>query len=700
MNLINILDDETINLIAAGEVVERPSSVVKELVENSIDAGADRITVEIKSGGIEFIRITDNGSGIYKDDIPLAFLRHATSKIKNAADILNVLSMGFRGEALSSISQVAKVELTTKRKDDFMAYHYVIEGGAAGDLEEVGAPDGTTIIVRNLFYNTPARRKFLKSETSEANTIYDAMVHLCLSRPDIAFRFISNGKEKLSTSGKNDIKEIIYRIYGKDTSNEIFPIEYNDNGHKITGYLGTPTLNRANRNSETYFVNNRYIKNPDITNGIEEGYRAYMMQHKFPFCVLHIDIDTSALDVNVHPAKLEVRFFEGSELHDFVKNAVASSLDKHEMITSLTFEDEENKKTGLNQVKTPEFFETGRRLEEPETKVNDEEAPIVKGLEPIFSLDFDEDENTSESKAQISEFETDNTESTENTETFFETEEKIDTKTQINAGIKPEINPAIIPEINIEVNSEINTKTADKLDAESVSATITVPKDNIPKTKISNSSKPVQLSFIDEEERVLSAKARKRYKIIGQIFDTYWIIQYAENVYFIDQHAAHEKVNYERIMKRMLNDEKNSQLLCPPIVITLTGREMTVFLENQNYFEQIGFMCEEFGGNEIALRGIPYELYFNEPKALFLSILEELDNHQGKSAPKDILANIATMACKASVKGGDKMSVEEIEALLDELLSLDNPYHCPHGRPTIFSMSKYELEKKFKRIVN
>lgn len=632
MSIINILDNDTINLIAAGEVVERPSSVVKELVENALDAGSDKITIEIKAGGKDLIRVTDNGSGIYKDDIPKAFMRHATSKIKTADDLTAVLSMGFRGEALSSISQVSKTELTTKRAGDLLGSHVNIDGGEMGPVEEIGAPDGTTIIIRNLFYNTPARLKFLKSETSETGAVFDVIQHLSLARPDVAFRFISNGKERIATTGRGDVKEVIYRLYGKETSSELVPIDYKDEIGHIYGYLGTPSENRASRNQETYFINNRYVKNPDITNGIEEGYKEYLMQHKFPFCVLHIDLDTEELDVNVHPAKLEVRFFEGNKIFDFVSKAVARALHDHEMIANVKL-DKEADKDKTEKIHTPEFFEKARLEEENDKDVISEKEPL-KTHGDIFAIDFE------------------------------------------GPGDEPVITKS--PEYTENKTAGAETESQRK-----------------PMTPAFQ-----QMTFIEKEDRVLSRKAASRYRIIGQIFDTYWIIQYSDSVYFIDQHAAHEKVNYERIMKRMLKDEKHSQLLMPPIVVSLSGSEYTVFEENREHFEKIGFICDEAGGYEIALRGIPYELYFNEPKQLFMSLLNELSNNQGKTAPKDILSNIATMACKASVKGGDPLTDDEIHTLIDELLACDNPYHCPHGRPTIFAMSRTELEKKFKRIVD
>lgn len=657
MGIINVLDENTINLIAAGEVVEKPASVVKELVENAMDSGADSITIEIKQGGIEFIRISDNGSGIARDDIPTAFLRHATSKIKDASDLILVASMGFRGEALSSISAVSKVELITKQRQDLMGSRYTIEGGKTGEVEEVGAPNGTTIIVRNLFYNTPARRKFLKSEMAEANAISDVVQHLALGRPDISFKYIVNNKVKLQTTGKADVKEIIYRIYGKEISDEVIPIEYEEGDNKVAGFIGTPAINRSNRNFETYFVNNRYIQSSTISSGIEEGYKEYLMQHKFPFCVLHIDMDFTALDVNVHPAKLEVRFNDNLHFQEFITRAIAYTLKNREMISSVSLDEKQSKSTNVSYEKSPEFFEEERISE---TTLALEEQATDNQLSEKISNDM----------ASVAESQTDDV---------------------IDKKIPKEERFIFSVDFDDDNDQPVVVEKKD----------VTIPKDvseNVELIDVTN-TKPEQLSMFTED-RVLSSEARARYKLIGHVFDAYWIMEYADSVYFIDQHAAHEKVNYERIMKRVENDEKLTQYLNPPIVVTLTGSELTVFNDNKEYFEKIGFECEEFGGSEVAITGIPSELFCNTPKEMFLDILEELGENKHNSTPKVILQRIATMACKASVKGGRKISVAEMTELIDEMLTLDNPYHCPHGRPTIFSMSKYELEKKFKRIVD
>ena len=617
MAVIHLLDDHTIDQIAAGEVVERPSSVVKELVENAMDAGAGAITVEIKDGGIELIRVTDNGCGIMKEDIPNAFLRHATSKIRSADDLHEIHSMGFRGEALGSIAAVSKVELISKYRDSLMGSRYIIEGGSAKGLEEIGAPDGTTILVRNLFYNTPARRKFLKTAATEGSYIADLMEHLALSRPDISYTFIQNNQVKFTTSGNRDLKEVIYRIYGRDTSKEIIPIISEQDGVTIEGYLGTPVNTRSNRNFENYFINQRYIKSKIITKGLEEGYRAYLMQHRFPFCVLHITMDTKEVDVNVHPSKMEVRFHDDNKFLGLITKAVADTLSRKEMIADCNLVPETDTKEVVK--KAPEPFEAVRRDK-------------TEAIQP------------------------------------FEMQERKPLLNRILESSQPEHTISAIQHNVIKEKDHIMVE------------------------------RPKQLELFDEQ-RVLSEQSREKYRIIGQIFDTYWLFELEDKIYFLDQHAAHEKVNYEHLMKQVRENNVYKQQLDPPIIISVTGQERQMLINMMEYFESIGFEIEEFGGNEYAIRTIPLELYQNHPKEMFLDILNELSETGINGTPDIICQRVATMACKASVKGNMKLSLSEINVLLDELLTLENPYHCPHGRPTIFSMSKYEIEKKFKRII-
>lgn len=666
MAVIHILDAQTIDQIAAGEVVERPSSVVKELVENSMDAGADAITVEIREGGIELIRVTDNGCGIMREDLANAFLRHATSKIRSAEDLDNVLSMGFRGEALGSIAAVAKVELVSKYKDALMGSRYVIEGGAEKELDEVGAPDGTTIIVRSLFYNTPARRKFLKTAATEGGYVADLMEHLAMSRPDISYTFIQNRQVKFSTSGNGDLKEVIYRIYGKDTAREVIPIINERDGMTIEGYLGTPVNARANRNFENYFINHRYIKSSLIAKGIEEGYRAYMMQHRFPFCVLHITMDTQEVDVNVHPSKMDVRFRDQQQFMDFIIRAVSETLSAREMIADGGAVSEKTEKKILRE--TPEPFEQKRR--EAETKVNRSE-----NITDQFKTGMDQSENI------VNQYATNRNQS---------------------EGAADQSNPAVQKDkFDFNLPPEQSSMLHKILEPKQPQGKVVkpVPKNNILKERDHIFvERPTQMEMFGKQ-RVLSEESRKRYKIIGQVFETYWLFELEDNLYFVDQHAAHEKVNYERLMKQLRDAQVYRQQMDPPIVVTVTGAERQILMDVMEYLAELGFEVEEFGGNEFALRTIPMELYQNEPKDMFLEILSELTETGLSDTPDIIRQRIATMACKASVKGNMKLSLSEMDALLDELLTLDNPYHCPHGRPTIFSMSKYEIEKKFKRIV-
>lgn len=627
MSSINILSEETIDKIAAGEVVERPSSVVKELVENAIDAGADAITVEIKDGGTSFIRVTDNGFGIEYDDIPKAFLRHATSKIKDAKDLENVISLGFRGEALSSIAAVAQVELMTKTKNSLTGYRYLIEGTKEVDFAEIGVPAGTTIIVRNLFFNTPVRRKFLKSATTEASYVADVCEHLALSKPDISIKFVSNGQVKFHTSGNGDLSELIYRIYGKDIASEIVPIEQSGKGIAISGYLGKPILNRSTRNYENFFINGRYIKSKVLSMAAEDGYKEYLMQHKFPFFIVNLELDTNKVDVNVHPTKMDVRFSDNDYISDFVSSAIYSTLRVREMIPEALLTKPDRSEDAKEKNKTPEPFEVSRL-------------------------------GTGEIKKTI----------TSETTTVNSKVNDISALRRIIGESVAEVGNAVLPGSNI-------IKAA---------STVVV-------------EKAVQMDLF--EDQLLSIDAVSEYKIVGQLFNTYWLFEYKDKLLFLDQHAAHEKVKFESLMSQLKNKSIESQLLSPAIVLTLSAKEAGVLSAYKSIFEEFGFDIEEFGGNEICLRAIPLDLYGRDPKELFLDILDELSEGHVGNVPDVVRNKIASMSCKAAVKGNMRMTEEEIVRLLDELLKLNNPYNCPHGRPTIFTMSKSEIEKKFQRIV-
>ncbi len=649
MQTIQVLGSETIDKIAAGEVVERPLSIVKELVENSIDAGADRISVEIKGGGIDLIRVTDNGKGIAREDIPYAFLRHATSKISSIEDLDHLNSMGFRGEALSSIASVCKVSLMTKQAGELMGYRMEIDGGKAGEIEEIGAPEGTTIIAAHLFFNTPVRRKFLKSATAEGNAVYELMERLALSRPDISYKFSLNGSMKFMTSGSGDLKETIHRIYGRDCAKWTVPVSYEKDGIQIDGYLGTPAMNRANRNFETYFLNRRYIKSEVVSKGIEEGYRGYMMQHKFPFCVLHINIDQSQVDVNVHPSKMDVRFADKEGFFEHLAEAVSDTLHAAEMIP----EAEERREAEKQKEESFEPFET----------VTAEETDADKPKEQAAST-----EDTDESQKAAG----------------SETAAAGDGRDIFDISFDDETDDA-----KIEDMRPLDLKAGSLSTA--APAGYTKPADPYVNAK--------QIEMLPKE-RVISKNARGQYRMLGQMFNTYWIFSYQDKMYFVDQHAAHEKVNYERFVKQYREKKVYSQRLAPPLVVSLSVKERDILAEYGECFTELGFEVADFGGSEVMLNAVPYETYRHKPDELFLEILSDLAERGRGRTPEAIDHVIATMACKSAVKGGDEISMKEMEAVLDELLELENPYHCPHGRPTMFSMSRTELERKFKRIVN
>lgn len=685
MARIQILSEETIDKIAAGEVVERPVSIVKELVENSIDAGADAITVEIKEGGISFIRITDNGSGIPKEDIRTAFYRHATSKITDASDLTNVTSLGFRGEALSSIAAIAQVELLTKTSDNIIGTKYVIEGSKEIEVSDVGVPNGTTIIVRNIFFNTPVRRKFLKSSITEGSYIAELCERLALSRPNVSIKFISGGQVKFHTSGSGDLKEIIYRIYGKDVASELIPINYESRDIKLNGYLGKPVLNRSTRNYENYFINGRYIKSSIIAHAVEDGYKQYLMQHKFPFFVMDIAINPNVVDVNVHPTKMDVRFSDPEHISDLLSSAVESVLKVREMIPESVLVEE--KEEELKVEKVPEPFEENRikQLAKETMVANSMQRSISNTVEKLLKEQVENSKEDTDSSAN-------NPNSTleENKNSVAE-----------NFVFK-----------NITDAASLSTETLDnpeKIDIDDIKQIIndsnveSTDKNIYPGQNVIKASRAVivntgvQMNMF--EDKMLTIDAMNEYKIIGQIFDTYWLIEYRDKLLVMDQHAAHEKVKYEALVKQLNEKQVLTQMLNPPIVVSLTPTENATLKQYVEHFKAIGFEIEEFGGNDINLRAVPMDLYGKEPKELFLEIMDELGKGAIRGVPEVINEKLASMACKSAVKGNNSMTIDEVKALLDQLMKLDNPYNCPHGRPTIFSMSKYEIEKKFKRIV-
>jgi DNA mismatch repair protein MutL len=660
MGKIHVLDDATIDKIAAGEVVERPSSVVKELVENAFDAGARAVTVEIKEGGIEFIRVTDDGAGIEKEQVRDAFMRHATSKITSVSDLMSLRSMGFRGEALSSIAAVSKVEIVTKTKDSMTGTRYCLEGALETDMEEVGAPDGTTFIVRNLFFNTPVRRKFLKTAMTEASYITDLLEHMALSRPEISFKYVINGQTKFYTNGDGDMKAIIYRIFGRDIANEMLEFGYKDDDIELKGFLGKPTLNRANRNFENYYVNNRYVKSKIISKAIEEGYQSYMMQHRYPFCVLHINVPTDSVDVNVHPTKMEVRFSNQNGVYRQISDNIAEFLRRQEMIPDATLgadkKPPKEDKKDIPKTLAPEPFEKSRKLE----SANNSNISIEsKKVEYVLNEDSGYNAKRQENK------DADNT--------FF-----VD-----NRVIEP-LKEQVKPTYKI-----IGTPPAPEPDKHGMTV--------IKASEQVIVEKPVQLNFFDE--KILTKEAKQEYRIVGQVFDTYWIVEYRDKMLMIDQHAAHEKVKYEQILKKVEKNEVYTQTLTPPVIINVTPKEADLIKNYEKYFKELGFEIEDFGMNAFAIRGVPLDLFGYDIKELFDEVLTQMVESPVRGVPQIIREKIASMACKAAVKGNNSLTYEEADKLIEELLELDNPYNCPHGRPTIISMSKYEIEKKFKRIV-
>ena len=688
---IHVLDSRTIDRIAAGEVVERPASVVKELVENAIDAGSTAITVEAKEGGIEFIRVTDNGCGIEREQLPTAFLRHATSKIEDADDLNHIASLGFRGEALSSIAAVSLVEIITKRKENLTGTRVVLEGAKEQSIDEIGAPDGTTFLMRNLFFNTPVRRKFLKQPATEGSYITDLMEHLALSRPDISFKFVLGNQTRFHTSGNGDLREVIYRIYGREIAAQLVPIQMEENGIKVEGYLGKPVLVRSNRNFEIYFINGRFIRSGVIAKAIEEGYKQYLMQHKFPLCVLHITMDAETVDVNVHPSKMDVRFSDGMAFARMLSENIATTLRNREMIPDASLEDEksiqkkeqEDRKASWKE-HTPEVFEKKR-----EESYRVMEAAKYEAV-PKDRREFIQKPIWQEAHAGI--------------QTSIRKPEPISARTE-----EPNPVTAATPETKeddffveaapleprAETSSEpvICPETAEVIEPKEDSPAQAQPEDKEPEVKAVQ-----QMNLF--EEKLLSVQNRSRYRIIGQVFDTYWLIQFEDKLFIIDQHAAHEKVKYERLMKQFHEKSVISQRLMPPIIVSLTGQEESILHTYEDAFSQLGFEIEAFGGNEYALRSVPVDLYGCSERELFLAVLDELSQETGNRGSFQVIEEkIASMSCKAAVKGNNRLSLQEADQLIDELLTLDNPYNCPHGRPTIIAMTETDLEKKFKRIV-
>lgn len=643
MAKIQLLDQKTIDNIAAGEVIERPASVVKELVENAVDANANAITVEIKDGGMTLIRVTDNGIGIPKDQVKTAFLRHATSKIRSVEDLLSVSSLGFRGEALSSISAVAQVELVTKTAESFSGVSYKIYGGEEEAFDDIGAPDGTTFLVKNLFYNTPARRKFLKSATTEAGYVEQMMVHIALSHPKISFKFIHNNKNKIYTSGNGKVKDIIYHIYGRDVAGALIPVQAQSEDVKVTGFVAKPYVSRGNRNYESYFINGRYIKSSIIYKAIEEGYRTFTMKHRYPFVCLDFKINQELLDVNVHPTKMEIRFRNGREIYELVVDTVREALLQKDLVQDVLRETPKKKEQlKTKEVKKPEPFEVNRRKEE--TQKMDQ---TMKDFAKMRQSQTNQQGHRAKPEGMKQD--------------RLKSESSQTAKKPTYAGLNYNTQKKAFPQYKTD---ELSSN---------------------------------QMTL--REDPVFSVQARPDRKILGQLFKTYWLIEYEDQLFIMDQHAAHEKVNYERLMKNFKEKEIYSQRLEPPMVVTVSMMEAEALERYKDAFAGLGFTIESFGGNEYCIREVPANLYGIGERDLFMELLDAVSQENGTMDTEVIASKIATMACKMSIKGNQRVSLMEVEHLLDELMKLENPYQCPHGRPTIIKMSKYEIDKKFKRIV-
>lgn len=664
MPQIQVLDQITIDKIAAGEVIERPASIVKELVENSIDAKAASVTVEIQDGGISLIRVTDNGSGIEREDIRNAFLRHSTSKIRKVEDLAHIASLGFRGEALSSISAVTRTELITKTKEDTFGTRYVIEGGVEQSLEDAGAPDGTTFLVRQLFYNVPARRKFLKTPMTEAGHVQDLLMRLALSHPEVAFTFINNGQTKMRTSGNGKLKDVIYSIYGREAAANLIELDYSMDGLVMKGYLGKPVITRGNRNFENYFVNGRYVKNAMLSKAIEDAYKDFLMQHKFPFVVIHFQVDGEKIDVNVHPTKMEMRFQRQQDVYNIVYEGVHRTLLEPEFIPQV--EAPAPKVISQPKSESPFLLKPKTAPQPMEKKPEEKEEPhdeayfMKKMKERVLSY------HQRNSSAEVAK-----------KEQIFRPQAQAERIKDALARAK-EVEKQ--PQKQAEEQPELIRETP------------------VYETKPVTEEKAEQLNLF--EEHLLKREKKAEYKLIGQVFETYWLVEFENSLYIIDQHAAHERVLYERTLKEMKNREFTAQYLSPPIILSLSMQEAQVLNENMDRFTRIGFEIEPFGGEEYAVRAIPDNLFGIAKKELLLEMLDDLtDGISTSMTPELIDEKVASMSCKAAVKGNNRLSAQEADALIGELLLLENPYHCPHGRPTIIAMTQRELEKKFKRIV-
>ncbi len=717
--MIKVLDQNTINKIAAGEVIEKPSSVIKELVENSIDSGATAVTVEVKGGGLSFLRVTDNGAGIKKDEVKLAFLRHATSKLVTVEDLLSISSLGFRGEALASIAAVAQVEMITKTADDVTGLRYQIHGGKEISSEEIGAPGGTTIIVRNLFYNTPARKKFMKTDATETSYIYDLMCRICMSHPEISFKFIANGTDKLFTSGNGKLRDIIYHIYGRDITSNLLEINVENDYMKISGYIARPCISRGNRSFEGYYVNHRYIKSAVLTKAIEDAFRTFVMIHKFPFTEINFQVRPDLLDVNVHPTKMELKFANSQDIYSFTYNAIRETLLFKELIPDVAPGKDPKPETFKQRDvgKAPEAFENKRReaiVRAEERTVPQSQPEQHRPAEPQSQPEQLSSAETQTSPQQLCPIEPqtssqpvhpvieiiDETSSSNNkgSDVIDNNKTEKPAGNYIYADRNNDLERAIVQNRNVVNESPAYTASAPA--RPSVTAA----------TQDSTVSAASDAAYIEEagkkyvqqdmfQEKFLTKEARAKHRLIGQLFKTYWLIEYDGKFFIMDQHAAHEKVKYEELMENYKNKKIYSQYLMPPAVVTLSAAEIEFLHENMEMFEALGYQIENFGGREFKLNAVPDNLFGLDGRELFIDFISDASSSAKKVTIDTFIHKLSTMACKAAIKGNTEISFKEADALIDQLLKLENPYTCPHGRPTVISMTEAEIEKKFKRIV-
>lgn len=719
--MIKVLDQNTINKIAAGEVIEKPSSVIKELVENSIDSGATAVTVEVKGSGLSFLRVTDNGAGIKKDEVKLAFLRHATSKLMTVEDLLSISSLGFRGEALASIAAVAQVEMITKTADDVTGLRYQIHGGKEISSEEIGAPGGTTIIVRNLFYNTPARKKFMKTDPTEISYIYDLICRMCMSHPEISFKFIANGTDKLFTSGNGKLRDIIYHIYGRDITSNLLEINAENDYMKISGYIARPCISRSNRSFEGYYVNHRYIKSAVLTKAIEDAFRTFVMIHKFPFTEINFQVRPDLLDVNVHPTKMELKFANGQDIYSFTYNAIRETLLHKELIPDVAPGKDPKPETFKQRDvgNAPEAFENKRREEIVRTEKRT--VPQSQPVNPVAPQTQPEQLRPAEPQAKSEQLRPAETQTSSQPvrpviEIIDETSSSNNKGSDVidnNTTEKPagnyiyvdrnnDLERAIVQNRNVVNESPAYTAPAParpSVTAATPDSTVSAASDAASDTDCDEEARKKYVQQDMFQEKFLTKEARAKHRLIGQLFRTYWLIEYDGKFFIMDQHAAHEKVKYEELMENYKNKKIYSQYLMPPAVVTLSAAEIEFLHENMDMFEALGYQIENFGGREFKLNAVPDNLFGLDGRELFIDFIADASSSAKKVTIDTFIHKLSTMACKAAIKGNTEISFKEADALIDQLLKLENPYTCPHGRPTVISMTESEIEKKFKRIV-